>query len=203
MRRTTNNKKIEKNVEVKDIKNSKKDISQEIDKDKEFLMKTKFATPEDIDKYISSKWWRLTAKQYMVPLKILKERPDIVICVLYSRSLFGQKDKLTIFLQILLLQKHKKYEALENLYNAFTNEYEFIKKEEKKEYIITAILIWFLMIGCWIWAYYESMIFIIIIFWIYALIWIPCIIRWYKKRKMFRDAYKEITSSMYKSNPEL
>jgi len=197
MSKTTNNKRIEKNKEVKDDKKSKKKIYQKFDKDKEFLTKTKFATSEDINKYIQSKWCRLTAKQNKIPLKILEERPDIVTCVLYSRSLFEPKDKLTIFFQILLLQKHKKYDELKNLYNALTNEYEHIKREEKKEYIVTVALIWFLIIGCWIWAYYENIIFVAIIMWIYLLIWIPFLVTYYKKRKKFRDTYKEITSSIW------
>jgi hypothetical protein len=33
--------------------------------------------------------------------------------------------------------------------------------------------------------------------WIYLLIWIPFLVTYYKKRKKFRDTYKEITSSIW------
>ena len=60
--------------ETKKVKKTNKKSKEDIEakKDQDFLMKTKFATPEDIDKYIESKGWRLTAKQYKIPLKILK-----------------------------------------------------------------------------------------------------------------------------------
>ena len=182
---------------TKTTKKSKEDI--EAKKDQDFLMKTKFATPEDIDKYIESKGWRLTAKQYKIPLKILKERPDIVICILNSRSLFTYRDKLIVFLEILLLQKHKKYDSLEKLYNALTVEYEYVKKEEKKELYIAIALMSYLIIGFWICAFLLNFKFMTEFISIYIWIAIPVFYWGYKKRKVLRDAYKEAVSK-YQNN---
>ena len=187
-------KKTQKN-KVKNKEETIEEINKEIDKEREknmkFLLKTKFATAEDIDKYISSKWWRITAKQYKIPLKILKERPDIVICVLYSRGLFKPEDKLTILYEILLLKKYKKHDTLKKLYEALKIEYEYIKKEEKKEILAANTLIWLLMIGLCIWAYFENINIMLTILWIYIIIWLHCIKRWYNKRKILRDAFEE------------
>ena len=190
-------KETKKVKKTKTTKKSKEEI--EAKKDQDFLMKTKFATTEDIDKYIESKGWRLTAKQYKIPLKILKERPDIVICILNSRSLFTYRDKLIVFLEILLLQKHKKYDTLEKLYNALTIEYEYVKKEEKKELYIAIALISYLMIGLWIWSYLLNFKIMLFVIWSYILIGIAVIYRGYKNRKFLRDTYREALSK-YQNN---
>lgn len=133
-------------------KEEQKLLDEQVEKFKEILRKTEYATLEDINEvFKDSRYYRNRAKYIKIPKYLLTKKPEVVKYIIDSKYLNNNTKKQYQINLLTLLIAEKKRKEFKVMENSLREDFITNKNLRRKKMIVTVILyiVWLLLTIYW------------------------------------------------------